>query len=82
MLIETGSVGTEVFMVLFSLKNADYVLSRQVRRNLGRLSACGYILALPFVCVFARQCFYFLKVIGAYWPTALFIIANGPGGES
>jgi hypothetical protein len=35
MLIETGSVGTEFFMVLFSLKNADFMLNWQSEETWG-----------------------------------------------
>jgi hypothetical protein len=41
MLMETGSVGTEFFMVLFSLKNADYVLSRQSEETWGGVQLVG-----------------------------------------
>ena len=41
MLMDTGSVGTEFFMVYFSLKNADYVLSRQSEETWGGVQLVG-----------------------------------------
>lgn len=54
---------------------------RRSAGNLGRDSAFNGLSAPRHFLFFTGQCFYLFKVIGSYWPTTFFIVANGPGGE-